>query len=332
MTNAETLPEPLVPAEVDLRGLEYMPMLGHHLYGSDFDALASDREFRAAHRLWWAAWNQQPAASLPNNERALCKHAGLGEEVSKWRKVRDRALHGFVLCSDGRLYHRFLAPQAMIAWEKRKQDQAKRDAEARRKAEERQQRAALFARLREAGVTPEFNAPTKELRALVRRHFPDESDDESHPMSRGQSHHPVTRTVTAKTGRDGTGRDVEEELSTAAGASRAPAPAATPAAVGVALKGAGLSPVTFNLSDPVLLALLEQGATVAEFEGLAREALDKGIGKPWPWVLKALQGRRADATRVALAPVMPASRQEALEQRNRSVAEAWAAEHQGATQ
>lgn len=112
-------PEPLVPAEVDLRGLDYMPFFGHHLLGSEFHARCSDAEWRAGVTLWWAAWNQVPAASLPDDDVALCRLADLGRDVKGWKALRANALHGFVMCSDGRLYHKFIAEQALIAWEKR---------------------------------------------------------------------------------------------------------------------------------------------------------------------------------------------------------------------
>lgn len=72
--------------------------------------------------------------------------------------------------------------------------------------------------------------------------------------------------------------------------------------VGMAVKRAGLDPTRINLSDPVLAELLRQGAQPEEFEGLAREAVDRQIRNPWPWVLKAVQGRRADAAAIQLAP------------------------------
>lgn len=114
-----TAPEPLTPADCDLRGLEYMPLLGQRLFGSEFDALASDSEWRAGLTLWWAAWTQCPAASLPDDDIALCRLADLGRDLKTWRKLKARALHGFVKCSDGRLYHPTLAQQALVAWEKR---------------------------------------------------------------------------------------------------------------------------------------------------------------------------------------------------------------------
>ena len=110
---------PLLPPDVDLRGLDYMPLFGNHLFGSEFNASSNDSEWRAAVTLWWAAWNQVPAGSLPNDDIALCRLADLGRDVKSWRKLRAKAMHGFVLCSDGRLYHKFLCQQAAVAWDKR---------------------------------------------------------------------------------------------------------------------------------------------------------------------------------------------------------------------
>lgn len=113
------LPEPLVPEDVDLRGYEFMPLYGHHLFGSDFNAGVSDAAWRAALTLWWKAWNQVPAASLPDDDVALCRLADLGRDVKEWKKLRADALHGFVKCSDGRLYHRKLSMWALEAWDRR---------------------------------------------------------------------------------------------------------------------------------------------------------------------------------------------------------------------
>lgn len=69
-----------------------------------------------------------------------------------------------------------------------------------------------------------------------------------------------------------------------------------------AMKRAGLDLERINTHDPRALALLEQGATVAEFEGLAREAVTKRVKWPWLWVLKVLPERRAEASGTTLAP------------------------------
>ncbi|MBI5259799.1 MAG: hypothetical protein HY855_25085 [Burkholderiales bacterium] len=72
--------------------------------------------------------------------------------------------------------------------------------------------------------------------------------------------------------------------------------------VGRAFKRASVDPTTLNLSDPRLLELIRQGATPDEFEGLAKEAVRKGIDNPFPWVLVTLQKRRQEAAGIALAP------------------------------
>jgi len=123
----DELPQPLTPPDCDLRGLEWMPLYGHRLFASDFDAHASDAAFRAALSLWWSAWNQVPAASLPDDEVTLCRLAGLGRDVAGWRAVRDRAMHGFDRCADGRFYHRALAELALPAWDRRVKDRKRKE-------------------------------------------------------------------------------------------------------------------------------------------------------------------------------------------------------------
>lgn len=70
-----------------------------------------------------------------------------------------------------------------------------------------------------------------------------------------------------------------------------------------AMRQVGLQAV--NPGDPRLLTLLAQKATEAEFVGIAMEAVEKGKG--WAWVLATLQGRRADAAGIALAPPVSAT-------------------------
>ena len=127
MSGDEGLPEPLVPAEVDLTGYGWMPLYGHRLFGSEFNARCSDAAWRAGVTLWWAAWNQVPAASLPDDDVALCRLADLGRDVKGWRKIREDALHGFVKCSDGRLYHRVIAELALDAWDRRVRERARKE-------------------------------------------------------------------------------------------------------------------------------------------------------------------------------------------------------------
>lgn len=113
------LSDPPIPANVDLSGYEFMPLYGHKLFGSNFNAICNDAEWRAGVTLWWAAWNQVPAGSLPNDDAALCRLADLGKDVKGWKKIKGNALHGFVLCNDGRLYNGMLCALAAEAWERR---------------------------------------------------------------------------------------------------------------------------------------------------------------------------------------------------------------------
>lgn len=68
------------------------------------------------------------------------------------------------------------------------------------------------------------------------------------------------------------------------------------------MRKASSGAVLGNPGDPRFLALLEQGATEAEFVGLAEEAARRSIRSPWPWILQTLQGRRADASAIRLTP------------------------------
>lgn len=111
------LPDPLVPAEVDLSDFQYMELDVRLLRDSKFAAEVDAEAFRAGVLLWCAAWHQIPAASLPNNDLELAHLAGYGRVVKEWRKVREQALSLFVLCSDGRLYHRVIAEKACAAWQ-----------------------------------------------------------------------------------------------------------------------------------------------------------------------------------------------------------------------
>jgi uncharacterized protein YdaU (DUF1376 family) len=99
------LPEPFTTASHDVSGLDGFMLNTDKLMASELVALATGDEFKSAVCLWCRAWKQIPAGSLPNDERVLAAFSGAG---SRWPKVREVALRGFVLCSDGRLYHKTL--------------------------------------------------------------------------------------------------------------------------------------------------------------------------------------------------------------------------------
>lgn len=108
--------EPLTPPECDLRGLPFMPMDVVRVLDSDLFALSTGEEFKAALSLWCKAWLQIPAASLPDDDRVLAHLSGAG---TRWKKLKEMALRGWIKCDDGRLYHPVIAEKANEAWKHR---------------------------------------------------------------------------------------------------------------------------------------------------------------------------------------------------------------------
>lgn len=113
---------PLVPADVDLRDYDFMPLKVVRLRDSDLVTYSSGDEFKAAVLLWCAAWHQVPAGSLPNDDRWLAKHSGAG---GTWKRLRAGALRGWQECADGRLYHDTLAEVVLASWAKKQEQRAK---------------------------------------------------------------------------------------------------------------------------------------------------------------------------------------------------------------
>lgn len=111
--------EPLTPADSDLRGFTYMPLDVMRVRDSALMTLDGDA-VKCNLMAWCVAWNQIPAASLPNDEKQLSFLLGFGKNLKKFRKIFELGgLHGFVLCGDGRLYHKVVAEKAREKWEKR---------------------------------------------------------------------------------------------------------------------------------------------------------------------------------------------------------------------
>ena len=117
---APPYPADINPEDIDIRGFATMPIDGFKLMASDLWNQFGGDVFKAAFALWWASWNQVPAASLPTDEAGLASLAGYGRDVRGWRKVREGALRGFEMASDGRLYHPLMAEFALKAFRKRR--------------------------------------------------------------------------------------------------------------------------------------------------------------------------------------------------------------------
>ncbi|MBV8772809.1 MAG: DUF1376 domain-containing protein [Deltaproteobacteria bacterium] len=129
------LPEPLTGSDIDVRDLDGFYLNVERLLASELVALCTPEEGWAALMLWCRAWKQLPAGSLPNDDRILASFSRAG---NRWPKIKDAALRGFVLCSDGRLYHRVLCEEAQRAFQKKKQFRERREADLKRVSEWRQ--------------------------------------------------------------------------------------------------------------------------------------------------------------------------------------------------
>ena len=279
MTDLE-LPDPLTPSDCNLRGLPFMPLHTERLLDSDMMALSTGEEFKTALRLWCKSWNQEPAASLPDDDRILAHLAG--KEQPAWRKVKNMALRGFVKCADGRLYHPVIAAEAIKAMARREEHQAAKDGDSERKREEREDRKLLFAALRDMGVIlPAKGTSTSHLREVAASRGISIVVTEGHKVvtvTPKGSHKESHGGVTAKTG-TGTGTYIKEEAAAASltGAPACEAESSPPPldadktleekAVAVAVwlrrkeQARGKQPRGTNASDPRIAAWLEAGAT-----------------------------------------------------------------------
>lgn len=111
---------PPTPADADLRDFAFTPFYRARLFGSMFHARANDAEWRAGVTLWLKSQDQVPAGSLPDDDTDLCRLAELGRDLKTWRKLRPMALHGWYLCSDGRLYHSVISEIVTEQWKAKK--------------------------------------------------------------------------------------------------------------------------------------------------------------------------------------------------------------------
>ena len=296
------LPSPLVPAEVDLRDFGFMPLHVGRLRDSELVDLSTGDEFKAAVLLWAYAWHQVPAGSLPNEERILAARSGAGPA---WKKVRAMALRGFVECSDGRLYHPLIAEAALDAWSRRVEHQEQAGNRETRQERWRAELKRLTGLLRDAGVTVKAGLNKSELLSLCRLHvdgFVDADVDAARrPGDAREIAKTGTETVIQKTNTNPNGEGLGTPPPSAPGSGGVDVDGHEPTPQGRIcrlLKAAGMQAV--NPGDPRLLALIDQGATDAEFVGAAQEAVDKGKG--FAWMLAALTGKRQDAATLKLAP------------------------------
>ncbi|WP_412021519.1 DUF1376 domain-containing protein [Burkholderia cepacia] len=159
------LPNPLTPPDCDLAGYRWMPLDVERVIDSDTFGLSTGDEFKTAFRLWAKSWKQVPAASLPSDDRLLAHLAGI--ELATWRKRKEIALRGWILCNDGRLYHPVIAEKALEAMGRREEHAEREENTQSRQQRLRERRKAMFEQLRRHDIIPAWDTKTAELERLI---------------------------------------------------------------------------------------------------------------------------------------------------------------------
>lgn len=178
----DKLPAPLAPSNLDVRDVDAFMVSSDEITSSEFAATSSAEEFKAAIVLRAKAWKQVPAGSLPDDDRALAAFAGL--TLAKWRKAKARAMHGFLKCSDGRLYHAELVADAKRAAANKQKGRLKREADAQRLREWRNAKRGNKDETRFNGVSEAF-PETPETHDVASIPVPVPTSSSSSPLSPG---------------------------------------------------------------------------------------------------------------------------------------------------
>lgn len=284
------------PADTRAKGwrfeLEY-----ERIEQSDTWAIAEEVQM-AQHALlfmWLAAWKQEPCGSFPNDEAVIRTKCRVPPKL--WPTLRAVLLRGWWLADDGRLYHPTITARVLEMLEYR------------RKTAERVAKHKEAKRAERAGNT----LPTEQQQSTN-----DTGTGTGTNLTKTEDHHDAGGG--ADTGLTGE-FDPDEFIA-----------ANQPTAAGVicgALRRAGIADT--NPGHPVLLELLKAGAQQVEFAGFVPDALRKAPKQPFAYLLGMVKGERERAAAMAgtlhRGP-MP-NKQEAIEQRNAAVGDAWLAE-QGA--
>lgn len=160
------LPEPLTPADCDLRDFQFMPLDCGRLRDSKLVSHVPPAQCFFAVILWCASWHQIPAASLPDDDIELARLAGFGFVVKEWKKVRAGALYGWIKCADGRLYHPVVAEKARDAWHAKHEQRWRSECGRIKKHNQRHGTSLAYPTFDEF-MSPDYKDPTKGDRPIV---------------------------------------------------------------------------------------------------------------------------------------------------------------------
>lgn len=137
-------PAPLTPPDCDLRAYDWFPFWHKRLLQSAFWSRASDQACRISVDLWSKAYQQVPAASVPNDDFVLAEWAGLGRRnTDGWRSIKSEVMQPWILCSDDRWYHPTLSEVACNAWVERRNALWKRECDRIRKENGKRKKSGL---------------------------------------------------------------------------------------------------------------------------------------------------------------------------------------------
>jgi len=256
-----------------------MPLHVGRLRDSSLAISASGDEFRAAVILWCVAWHQAPAASLPDDDRVLAAYVGYARDPDGWAKVREGALRGFQLCSDGRLYHSVLAVCAIEAWDSKMRSRYGRECDRLKKAAYRAKADA---------VIPSFDE-WKQYVALTGsdKFVPRMSDGRPEDIPGTSLGNPLLR---EEKGREGNRR--EEELCSSS------VPHSKHASVNIAARACALmedaGAKKTNPSSPDLAAAIAEGISAEVLADTVREAIKADKTNPFAWAITAARRRHAE--------------------------------------
>ena len=113
------LPDPPVEPDFNLKGYSSFLFDTQRFLNSEFVLSSEPEAIGLGVMLWAVAWQQIPCGSLPDDDAQLARLTGFGRDIASFRALKESAMHGFVKCNDGRLYHRFLIEIALEASAKR---------------------------------------------------------------------------------------------------------------------------------------------------------------------------------------------------------------------
>lgn len=111
--NAQIEQQPLVPAKCFMGTMPAILVDINKLQKSKIWLCQSHTAIFGWANLVMTCWHSNPCSSLPNDEDLLKHYSGLGR---KWNKVRDIVMADFILATDNRFYHKYVAQKCLEIW------------------------------------------------------------------------------------------------------------------------------------------------------------------------------------------------------------------------